>query len=215
MSWVFVENLLITSHILFSSLWYACSYSSKQSRLNWRFFSLFRRAVIFACFHCVDMAHVALVRCFTCPKSFRAGHPALGVKPPGSLIFCFLEFDLSYITNSFTCLCYKIIVCFDNIICTCHIDHVIFKLFSIKLEIVDHDLLGYPCPIGEGGNGQWVDCNWTLFKITRQPFLKRQSWQSLGCRNHTVQKPEKSNMATRQPFRKWGHWKSIGSYPYT
>ena len=84
-----------------------------------------------------------------------------------------------------------------------------------------------------------LDCNWTLFKITRQPFWKRHSRQSLSfclqpqrtctwnlklkfqsklelrCRNHAIQKTEKSNMATRQPFRKWGHWKWIGSYPYT
>ena len=71
-----------------------------------------------------------------------------------------------------------------------------------------------PRPIGEGGNGQWADCSWTLFKITRQPFWKRHSWQSLGfclqpqwtctwnlklkfqsklelhCRNHAIQKPK-------------------------
>ena len=88
-----------------------------------------------------------------------------------------------------------------------------------------------------------MDCNWTLFKITRQPFWKRHSWKSLGfclqpqrictwnlklkfqnklelcCRNHAAywgqKQKKKSNMATRQPFRKWGHWKSIGSYPDT
>ena len=80
-------------------------------------------------------------------------------------------------------------------------------------KLLISDLLGYPCPIGEGGNGQRVDFNWTLFKITRQPFWKRYSWQSLGfclqpqrtctwnlklkfqsklelrCRNHAIQKP--------------------------
>ena len=103
------------------------------------------------------------------------------------------------------------------------------------------DLLGYR-PIGEGSKGQWVNCNWTLLKITRQPFWKRYSWKSSGfClqpqRTCTwnlklkfqsklrvtlpkpchLQSPEtkKSNMATRQPFRKWGHLKSIGSYSYT
>ena len=68
--------------------------------------------------------------------------------------------------------------------------------------------------MGEVGNGKWVDCNWSLFKITRQPFQKRHSWQSLGiclkpqrtctwnlklkfqsilelrCRNHALQKPK-------------------------
>ena len=81
----------------------------------------------------------------------------------------------------------------------------------------------------EGDNGQWVDCNLTLLKITRQPFWKRHSCQSLGfclqpqrtCTwNLKLPKPchpetEKSNMAARQPFTKWGHWKSIGSYPCT
>ena len=103
-------------------------------------------------------------------------------------------------------------------------------------------ILGYPRPIGEGSKGQWVDCNWTSFKIIRQPFWKRHCWKSLGfclqpqrtctwnlklkfqsklelcCLNHVtyrVQKPKKSNMATRQPFRKWSNWKSIGSYSYT
>ena len=106
------------------------------------------------------------------------------------------------------------------------------------------DLLGYPRPIGESSKGQYVDCNWTLFKITRQPFwkwqlktirqivrfclqpqrtctwnlkLKLQSKLELRCQNHAtyrVQK-QKSNVATRQPFSKWVHWKSIGFYPYT
>ena len=86
--------------------------------------------------------------------------------------------------------------------------------FNTKLEIVDQWSTRIPHPIGEGSNGQWVDCNWTLFKITRQPFWKRHSWQSLGfclqpqrtctwnlklkfqskpelrCRNHAVQKPK-------------------------
>ena len=86
--------------------------------------------------------------------------------------------------------------------------------FQWKLEIVDQWSTRIPRPIGEGGNGQWVDCNWTFFKITRQPFWKRHSWQSLGfclqpqrtctwnlklkfqsklelhCRNHAVQKPK-------------------------
>ena len=111
-----------------------------------------------------------------------------------------------------------------------------------QLEIVDQWSTRIPPPIGEVSKGQWVDCNWTSFKITRQPFWKRHSWKSLGfclqpqrtftwnlklkfqsklelhCRNHVayrVQKPQKSNMATRQPFRKWGNWKSIGSYSYT
>ena len=104
--------------------------------------------------------------------------------------------------------------------------------FQWKLEIVDQWSTRIPRPIGEGGNGQWVDCNWTLFKITRQPFWKltiirllptatkdmhmkfeteipKQTWVTLPkpCRPET----KKSNMATRQPFRKWGHWKSIGS----
>ena len=59
-----------------------------------------------------------------------------------------------------------------------------------------------------------LNCNWTLFKITRQSFWKRHSWQSLGfrlqpqrtctwnlklkfqsklalhCRNHAIQKPK-------------------------
>ena len=86
-----------------------------------------------------------------------------------------------------------------------------------------------------------MDCNWTSFKITRQPFWKRHSWKSLGFpyshKGHaheiwnwnskanlsyaaetmspTVQKPKKSNMATRQTFRKCGNWKSIRSYSYT
>ena len=84
----------------------------------------------------------------------------------------------------------------------------------MKLEIVDQWSTRIPRPIGEGGNGQWVDCNWTLFKITRQPFWKRHSWQSLRfclqpqrtctwnsklkfqsklelrCRNHAIQKPK-------------------------
>ena len=92
--------------------------------------------------------------------------------------------------------------------------------------------------IGEGSKGQWVDCYWTSFKITRQPFWKRHSWKSLGfclqpqrtstwhlklkfqskvelrCRNHVTYRVQKSNMATRQPFRKWCNWKSIGSYSY-
>ena len=42
--------------------------------------------------------------------------------------------------------------------------------YRCKLEIVDQWSTRIPYPIGEGSNGQCVDCNWTLFKITRQPF---------------------------------------------
>ena len=50
-----------------------------------------------------------------------------------------------------------------------------------KLEIVDQwSTRIYPRPIGEGSKGQWVNCNWTLLKITRQPFWKQYSWKLLG-----------------------------------
>ena len=83
-----------------------------------------------------------------------------------------------------------------------------------ELEIVDQWSTRIPPPHRRGWQWQWVDCNWTLFKITRQPFWKRHSWQSLGfclqqqrtctwnlklkfhsklelrCRNHAIQKPK-------------------------
>ena len=49
---------------------------------------------------------------------------------------------------------------------------------ELKLEIVDQWSTRIP-PLPRGG-WQWVDCNWTFFKITRQPFWKPHSWQSLG-----------------------------------
>ena len=48
-----------------------------------------------------------------------------------------------------------------------------------KQEIVDQWSTRIPPPQRRGW--QWaMDCNWTLFKITRQPFWKGHSWQSLG-----------------------------------
>ena len=99
-----------------------------------------------------------------------------------------------------------------------HVGPINFAIWAAILEenkkLKISDLLGYPRPIGEGGNGQWVDCNLTLFKITRRAFWKRHSWQSLGfclqpqrtctwnlklifqsklelrCWNHAIQKPK-------------------------
>ena len=94
-----------------------------------------------------------------------------------------------------------------------HKEHISVKFYSkFKLEIVDQWSTRIPPPHRRGW--QWVDCNWTLFKITRQPFWKRHSWQSLGfclepqrtctwnlklkfqsklelrSRNHGIQKPK-------------------------
>ena len=83
---------------------------------------------------------------------------------------------------------------------TCH--------YLNQLEILDQWSTRIPPSHRRGW--QWVDCNWTLFKITSEPFWKRHSWQSLGfclqpqrtctwnfksklelrCRNHAIQKPK-------------------------
>ena len=90
-----------------------------------------------------------------------------------------------------------------------------------QLEIVDQWSTRIPPPHRKASKGQWVDCNWTSFKITRQPVWKRHSWKSLSfclqpqrtCtwnlklkfqsklelhgRNHVayrVQKPNKANL---------------------
>ena len=84
--------------------------------------------------------------------------------------------------------------------------------YIIILEIVDQWSTRIPPPHRRGW--QWVDCNWRLFKITRQPFWKQHSLQSLGfclqpqrtctwnlklkfqsklelrCQNHAIQKPK-------------------------
>ena len=50
----------------------------------------------------------------------------------------------------------------------------------MKLEILDQWSTRIPRPTEEGSKVQRVDCNWTLLKITRQPFWKRHSWKSWG-----------------------------------
>ena len=72
-----------------------------------------------------------------------------------------------------------------------------------------------------GISGQYMDCNWTSFKITSLLFTntcRKCFGFGFEIQSQTeVKSPEtkKSNMATRRPFWKWHIWKSIGFFPYT
>ena len=73
-----------------------------------------------------------------------------------------------------------------------------------------------------GISGQYMDCNWTSFKITKLLFTNicrkcaAEVW-IWNSKPNWSKSPEtkKANMATRQPFWKWHIWKSIGFFPYT
>ena len=68
-----------------------------------------------------------------------------------------------------------------------------------------------------GISGQYMDCNWTSFKITSLLFTNTCRkcaaefwiWNSKPNWSYNPE-TKKSNMATRQPFWKWHIWKSIG-----
>ena len=126
----------------------------------------------------------------------------------------FFNVDKTLVTYSLSCTYYRCYCC--SVVVTSvkyECDSKNLKLLlQNQLEIVDQWSTRIPPPHRRGW--QWVDCNWTLFKITRQPFLKRHSWQLLGfclqpqrtctwnlklkfqsklelrCWNHAIQKPK-------------------------
>ena len=71
-----------------------------------------------------------------------------------------------------------------------------------------------------GISGQYMDCNWTSFKITSLLFTNTcrkcaaEVW-ILNSKSNWSPETTKSNLATRRPFWKWHIWKSIGFFPYT
>ena len=94
--------------------------------------------------------------------------------------------------------------------------------FQYELEIVDQWSTMIPQPSRRGSSGQCVDCNWTLFKITRIlsthihmcNVLLKFDLDIQSQINVKSPETEKSNMATRQPFWKWHLWKSIGLFTW-